>query len=76
MLLLNVQIKVFVPPASGAIVKAVEFPAGFLTVKIEFTDVVDLKSCNIYKLSKNYNTLPQKFILIAYVFDFLLTTSI
>ena len=29
-----------VPPASGVIVKAVEFLAGFLTVSIQFTDVV------------------------------------
>ena len=31
-----------VPPASGVIVRAVEFPAGFLTVKIEFADEVEI----------------------------------
>ena len=29
-----------VPPASGVIVSAVELPVGFLTVRIELTDVV------------------------------------
>ena len=29
-----------VPQASGVIVRAVELPAGFLTVKIEFSSVV------------------------------------
>ena len=29
-----------VPPAKGVMVSAAEFPAGFLTVKIELTDVV------------------------------------
>ena len=33
-----------VPPASGVIVRAVELPDGFLTVRIEFTEVVSTKA--------------------------------
>ena len=33
-----------VPPASGEIVRAIELPAGFLTVRIEFTEVVWTKA--------------------------------
>ena len=33
-----------VPPASGVIVKAAAFPAGFLTVNMESIDVVSTKN--------------------------------